>query len=143
MKLMKLTKKTLWCVVLLIVTNDQNTWADEGIKTEIDSFSRPVHSLRLNYSSNQVTVFGLVRRELPLGPTPGEHIDVQLMEAGGRVLAEKMDRVTERATPRHTTFHRQLSYAVSFPRKTWAAAAQVSVVYHLRPHRDCLREKKS
>ena len=65
------------------------------------------------------------------------HVDIQLIEANGRVIAEKTDDLD---TPRHpqisSSRHGHQSYVASFPLSEARQAVKIRVVYHGDYHRE-------
>lgn len=61
------------------------------------------------------------------------HIDVQLLDKGGKTLAEKQDSIA----PRHSSVvhDRRSFYVASFPLETAARASKIRIIYHADLHK--------
>ncbi len=89
---------------------------------------------RAHESSDRLYVSGAVEKSFGRHVPYGAHVDVQLVDRAGRVVAEKQDGI-EPASPRpagsRSGRHR---YAVSFPLGEARQSAKVVVRYHLDGH---------
>lgn len=110
--------------------------ADSSLPIQIvDSNGGKIASSRAFESSDRLYVAGSLRRSLGSHIPTTAHIDVELISASGRVIAEKQDNVTSVNHPRTATGRsRRHSYVASFPLETAREATSIRVTYHPALH---------
>jgi hypothetical protein len=109
--------------------------ADSGLPIEVvHSGSGTIVSFRAHEASDRLYVAG---RAKPHQLTQPMHVDIQLIGAGGRVIAEKTDDLDSPQHPRSGSRRRgHRSYLASFPLSDARQAVKIRVVYHGDDHRE-------
>jgi hypothetical protein len=111
--------------------------ADSSLPIEaIHSGVGQVMSFRAFETSDRLYVAGAVKGRFI---NPSTHVDVQLIDGSGRVVAEKQDDI-DLAHPRTAHGrHGRHSYVASFPLSEARQAAKIRVTYHNESHPDDAR----
>lgn len=138
-----LTKNTAMVVGLATITGCASTdgffrKADSPlpIKT-LDATGGEIASTRAFETSDRLYVAGSMRRSIGHRPPAGAHVDIQLLDKNGHILAEKQDEIDSPAHPRTAggRSHRyRSSYVASFPLDLARQAASIRVSYHPKSH---------
>jgi hypothetical protein len=99
----------------------------------VHSGTGAVMSFRAHETSDRLYVADLAKPHQLMKPM---HVDVQLIGAGGRIIAEKSDDLDSPWHPRSSSGrHRHHSYVASFPLGQARQAEKIRVVYHEGDHR--------
>ena len=108
---------------------------DSGLPIEaVHSGSGIIMSFRVHETSDRLYVTG---RAKPHQLTRPMHVDIQLVGASGRVIAEKTDDLHSFKHPRTASgSHGHRSYVASFPLTDARQAVKIRVVYHGDYHRE-------
>ena len=108
---------------------------DSGLPIEaVHSGSGTIMSFRVHETSDRLYVTGLAKPHQLMQPM---HVDIQLVGAGGRVIAEKTDGINSPHHPRSASGSRgHRSYVASFPLSDARQAVKIRVVYHKGDHRE-------
>ena len=108
---------------------------DSGLPIEaVHSGSGTIMSFRVHETSDRLYVTGLAK---PHQLTRPMHVDIQLVAASGRVIAEMTDGVDSPHHPRTVSgSRRHRSYVASFPLSDARQAMKIRVVYHYGDHRE-------
>lgn len=108
--------------------------ADSGLPIEaVHSGSGTIMSFRARETSDRLFVAGRAKPHQLMQPM---HVDIQLIGAGGRVIAEKTDDLDSPQHPRSGSGRRgHQSYVASFPLSDARQAVKIRVVYHGGDHR--------
>lgn len=85
--------------------------------------------------SGDGAVQGFVRRPVPAHRVPGAHVHVQLLDAHGQVIAERVARLSPTAPRRDATANYRTAYLVRFARGEMARAVSHRAILHLEAHR--------
>lgn len=94
-----------------------------------------VASTRAFETSERLYVAGSLHRPRGYHFASAAHVDVQLLDQSGRILAEDQDDIDLIANPRTTgNRSRRSSYVVSFPLDLARRAASIRVSYHQQSH---------
>lgn len=109
--------------------------ADSGLPIEaVHSGSGTIISLRTHETSDRLFVAGLAKPHQLMRPM---HVDIQLIDANSRVIAEKTDDLDTPWDPQiSSSRHGRQSYVVSFPLSDARQAVKIRVVYHSDKHRE-------
>lgn len=75
-------------------------------------------------------VRGTVRRPGPAHSTPGAHVHVQLLDVRGKVIAERIARLSPTAPRRDASANYRAGYRVRFEEGEMARAASHRAVFH-------------
>lgn len=106
------------------------------IKT-LDATGGQIASTRAFETSDRLYVAGSMRRSSGHQPPLAAHVDIQLVDEGGRILAEKQDDIDSSGHPRTASGRsRASSYVASFPLDLARQAGSIRVSYHLAQHAD-------
>ena len=90
-------------------------------------------SFRVHETSDRLYVTGRAEPHQLMHPM---HVDIQLVGASGRVIAEKTDDIDSPHHPRSGSGSRgHRSYVASFPLSDARQAVKIRVVYHYGDHR--------
>jgi hypothetical protein len=93
-----------------------------------------IASARAFETSDRLYVAGSMRKRIGYHALSTAHVDVQLLDAQGRVLAEKQDDI-DHAHPRTASGRiGNSTYVASFPLELARQAASIRVSYHLKSH---------
>ena len=108
---------------------------DSGLPIEaVHSGSGTIMSFRVHETSDRLYVTGLAKPHQLMRPM---HVDIQLVGASGRVIAEKTDGIDSPHHPRSASGSRgHRSYVASFPLSDARQAVKIRVVYHYGDHRE-------
>jgi hypothetical protein len=109
--------------------------ADSGLPIEtVHSGSDTIMSFRAHKIFDRLYVAGHAKPHQLMQPM---HVDIQLIGAGGRVIAEKTDGFNTPQHPRSGSGrHGHQSYVASFPLSDARQAVKIRVVYHSDEHRE-------
>ena len=109
--------------------------ADSGLPIEaVHSGSGTIISLRTHETSDRLFVAGLAKSHELMRPM---HVDIQLIDANSRVIAEKTDDLDTPWDPQiSSSRHGHQSYVASFPLSDARQAVKIRVVYHSDKHRE-------
>ena len=109
--------------------------ADSGLPIEaVHSGSGTIMSFRAHETSDRLYVAGRAKPHQLMQPV---HVDIQLIGAGGRVIAEKTDDLDSHQHPRSGSGRRgHQCYVASFPLSDARQAVKIRVVYHGGDHRE-------
>lgn len=107
--------------------------ANSGLPIEaVHSPSGVIMSFQAHETSDRLYVAGRAKPHQLLQPM---HVDIQLIGADGRLLAEKTDSLDGPRHPRTGSGrHGHRSYVASFPLSEARQAVKIRVVYHAGPH---------
>ena len=107
---------------------------DSGLPIEaVHSGSGTIMSFRAHETSDGLYVAGLARPHQLVQPM---HVDIKLIGADGRVIAEKTEVLDAPQHPRTSSGSlRHRSYVASFPLSQARQAVKIRVVYHEGDHR--------
>ena len=107
--------------------------ADSSLPIEfIQTGSGQIMSSRAHETSDRLYVTGTA---LPFLSNAAAHVDIQLVDGGGGIVAAKRDRI-EASHPRTgRSRNRHLPYVASFPLSEAQQAAKVRVICHSDAHR--------
>ncbi len=112
--------------------------ADSPLPIEtLDATGGKIASTRAFETSDRLYVAGSMRRSIGHRPPVGAHVDIQLLDKNGNVLAEKQDEINSHVHPRAAggLNHRlKSSYVASFPLDLARQAASIRVSYHPKSH---------
>jgi hypothetical protein len=106
------------------------------IKT-LDAIGGEIVSTRAFETTNRLYVAGSMRRSIGLRAPLGAHVDIQLLDKNGHILAEKQDEIDSPAHPRAAggrSHRHRSSYVASFPLDLARQAASIRVSYHPEQH---------
>ncbi len=122
-------------MMALSACSSLDTWvkqADSPLPIEIQhSGSGRIMSFRAHETSDRIYVAGSARRHLPSNTS---HVDVQLIDSSGNVIAEGQDDINP-IHPRPGGGKRFTdSYVVSFPLSEARQAVTIRVIYHGGAH---------
>ncbi|MGA7879351.1 MAG: hypothetical protein WCD63_00640 [Terrimicrobiaceae bacterium] len=108
---------------------------DSGLPIEaVHSGSGTIMSFQAHETSDRLYVAGQARPHQLMQPM---HVDVQLIGAVGRVIAEKTDDLRSPQHPRSSSGQRgHQSYVASFPFTDARQAVKIRVIYHADDHRE-------
>jgi uncharacterized lipoprotein YbaY len=96
--------------------------------------SGPVASARAFESQDSVYVAGTVNRPFGHHLPHSAHVDVELLDASGRVIASRQDAIRA-VHPRHENRRGgQYSFAIGFPKGETGGAQTIRVSYHAHSH---------
>lgn len=109
--------------------------ADSALPIEaVHSGSGTILSSRAHETSDRFYVAGRAKPHQLMEPM---HVDIQLIGAGGRVIAEKTDDLDWPRQPRSGSGRRgRQSYVASFSLNEARQAVKIRVVYHGDDHRE-------
>jgi len=99
----------------------------------IDSTGGLVSGTRAYESSDRVYVSGHMQKSFGKHIPCTAHVDVRLIDHGGKVIAEKSDDI-DPSTQKSGTRSEHISYVASFPVSEARQAAKIVVRYHLNGH---------
>jgi hypothetical protein len=100
----------------------------------LDATGGEIASARAFETSDRLYVAGSMRKHAGYHALSPAHVDVQLLDAQGRVLAEQQDDI-DLAHPRTASGRIGKSdYVASFPLELARQAASIRVSYHLKSH---------
>jgi hypothetical protein len=106
--------------------------ADSGLPIEaVHSGSGAILTFRAHETSDRLYVAGRARRHQLTRPM---HVDIQLIGADGRLIAEKTDYPGPPQHPRIGSGRHGQSYVASFPLGEARQAVKIRVVYHAGQH---------
>ena len=107
--------------------------ADFGLPIEkVNSPSGAIMSFRTHETADRLYVAG---RGKPHQLSRPMHVDVQLISADGRVVAQETDDLVTPKHPLTSSFrHAHQSYVASFPLSEARRAVKIRVVYHESAH---------
>jgi len=100
----------------------------------IDSSGGEVSSARAYESSDRLYVSGHIQKSFGRHIPYAAHVDVQLIDNTGRVVAEKQDDIDPPHPKSGSSRSGQISYVASFPIHEARQAAKIEVRYHLDGH---------
>jgi len=109
--------------------------ADSPLPIEtLNATGGEIANTRAFETSDRLYVAGSMKKRIGYHALSSAHVDVQLLDAQGRVLAGKQDDI-DHAHPR-TARGRigRSTYVASFPLELARQAASIRVSYHLKPH---------
>ncbi len=112
--------------------------ADSPLPIEIsDATGGKVASTHAFETSDSLYVAGSMRRSIGHQPPLAAHVDIQLLDESGRILAEKQDGIDSSGHPRTPQGRSRASrYVASFPLDLARQASSLRVSYHLERHAD-------
>jgi hypothetical protein len=112
--------------------------ADSPLPIEIsDATGGKIASTRAFETKDRLYVAGSMRRSIGHQPPLAAHVDIQLLDESGRILAEKQDDIDSSGHPRTAGGRsRASSYVASFPLDLARRASSIRVTYHLEQHAD-------
>ncbi len=129
--------KIIFCGLLLTLTSSGMAAEVKDLKVEkVNARSGCIASATVKGMDNKVYVSGRVRLNQPFQPSAGTHVDVYLVDAKGRTLERKKDRIIVTSQKHDRTQGGQFPYAVSFDNSIAAKAVTARVVYCSDVHRD-------
>jgi hypothetical protein len=105
-----------------------------SLPVRVGSGQAALSSLRTHDQNGRVTVAGSAR---PVPGTSGNHVDIELLGADGRVVAQKTERIATGHPRGSRARHGSDSFVASFPAETSRQAASVRVSFHGGAHSDC------
>lgn len=100
----------------------------------IDSSGGEVSSARAYESSDRLYVSGHIQKSFGRHIPYAAHVDVQLLDNAGRVVAEKQDDIDPPHPKSGSGRSGQISYVASFPLSEARQAAKIFVRYHSSSH---------
>ncbi len=126
-----------FAMMSLAACSSLETWfrqADSPLPIEVlHSGSGQIMSFRAHETSDRLYVAGSARKHR-LSNTA--HVDVQLIDSSGTVLAEGQNDISPTHTPPGGGKRFTDSYVVSFPLSKARQAAKIRVIYHGNAHRE-------
>ena len=135
-----LAKTALALTVLATVAactsvSDHQRTADTPIPIQtVNSAGGEVARVRAYESSDRLHVSGSIGKSFGRPHPYAAHVDVQLVDASGRVIAEKQDDIDPGHPLSAGTRSGKQGYAASFPLSDARKAAKIVVRYHLEGH---------
>jgi hypothetical protein len=100
----------------------------------LDSAGGEVGGARAHESADRLYVAGHVKKSFGSHTPYAAHVDVQLVDKTGRVIAEKEDDIDPPHPKSGGGRSGQISYVASFPLSEARQAAKIVVRYHLDGH---------
>lgn len=85
--------------------------------------------------ASDALVRGRVQRPVPAHSAPGAHVHVQLLDGNGKVIAERVARLSPTAPRRDASANYRADYQVRFGREEMARAISQRTLLHLEGHR--------
>ena len=108
---------------------------DSTLPTEtLDSTGGEVSSARAYESADRLYVSGHIKKSLGRHIPYAAHVDVQLVDKMGRVIAEKQDDIDPPRPKSFAAMTGRISYVASFPLSDARQATKITVRYHLDGH---------
>jgi hypothetical protein len=132
-------KKTFhsFSICLFVLSFTLTTPAAENLRVEkMKSPSGEVASAWINTMDHKTYISGIVRLYLPVTPTIGAHVHVELLGKNGELIQYQTDRLSAILQRRTSSTHHR-SYVVSFPVGETRKASQVRVIYFNKSHTSC------
>lgn len=93
-----------------------------------------ISAVKTHSQDGQLTVSGTARRHAPSHHASGAHVEVQLLDPKGRVIARQTDRIAP-VSPKRDSKQRITAFHAKFPNSVASKASSVRVVYHGEPHK--------
>lgn len=93
-----------------------------------------ITAVKTHFEDGQLTVSGMARRHVPAHHASGAHVEVQLVDSKGRVIARQTNRIAP-VSPKRDSKQRMTSFHARFPDSVASRASSIRVVYHGEPHK--------
>lgn len=100
----------------------------------LDSTGGEVSSARAFESADRLFVWGHIRKSFGRHIPYAAHVDVQLVDTIGRMIAEKQEDINPTRSKLSGGISGRISYVASFPLSDARQAAKITVRYHLDGH---------
>jgi hypothetical protein len=100
----------------------------------LDSTGGEVAGTRAYESADRLYVSGHIKKSFGRHIPYAAHVDVQLVDKMGRVIAEKQDDIDPPHPKSSSGISGRISYVASFPLSEARQAAKITVRYHLDGH---------
>lgn len=127
--------KTLLTILLL-------STALAGAQTlEIDAGAQAKLTAKVSRLMGKIYVSGVITAKLPGMHHGASHVDVELLDAGGHVVAAETDYVGKPTGHPQTSRHGKEKFVVSFPAGVSRETVRVRVIFHNHAHASCANER--
>jgi hypothetical protein len=122
---------------LLFLTSTLTIQAMENLNMgKIKPSNGEIASTWINTTDHKTYISGTVRPYLPIAPTIGAHVHVELLGKNGELIQCRTDRLSS-VSQRKRSSSQDHSYVVSFPVEEARKASRVRVSYFNKSHTRC------
>jgi hypothetical protein len=101
---------------------------------EIHPSSKASTTARIIEKSGKIYVTGSVSKQPGVYTPYSTHIDVQLLDSKGHIIAETMDRITSTTGSTRHSYGKPLRFVTSFNREVAISADKIRVILSREPH---------